>query len=251
MERSGSRVDDNILNKVEIVYKNNINRRSYFIIKRFIDIIISSVSIVLLFPIMVVVILLIKLDSPGPVIFAQNRVKTKLRYYNGIYRWEQMPFHLYKFRSMSHNADPKLQQEYVLANINNDLHTMQTIQGQETNVRKLAYDPRITRFGHFLRKSSLDELPQLWNVLKGDISLVGPRPPIQYEVDMYKPWYHKRLETTLGITGWWQVTARSLASYDEMVELDIWYIKNQSVWLDLKILLMTPMAVIFNRNAAS
>lgn len=116
-------------------------------------------------------------------------------------------------------------------------------------VRKLVHDPRVTRLGAFLRKTSLDELPQLWNVLKGDISLVGPRPPIPYEVEMYEPWHRRRLSTIPGVTGLWQITARSSVDFDEMVELDLEYIERQSFWLDLKILLQTPLAILKTRGA--
>jgi lipopolysaccharide/colanic/teichoic acid biosynthesis glycosyltransferase len=116
-------------------------------------------------------------------------------------------------------------------------------------VRKLVKDARVTTLGRFLRKSSLDELPQFWNVLKGDMSLVGPRPPIPYEVEMYRDWHHERLAAQPGVTGLWQVTARSSADFDEMVRLDIHYVEHLSFWLDLKILIMTPLAVL-NGNGA-
>jgi lipopolysaccharide/colanic/teichoic acid biosynthesis glycosyltransferase len=113
----------------------------------------------------------------------------------------------------------------------------------------LTEDPRVTRLGKFLRKSSIDELPQLWNVLRGDMSIVGPRPPIPYEVEMYKPWHRKRLMAKPGLTGLWQVTARSSADFDEMVRMDIWYIEHQSLWLDLRILLKTPLSVMSMEGA--
>jgi lipopolysaccharide/colanic/teichoic acid biosynthesis glycosyltransferase len=133
---------------------------------------------------------------------------------------------------------------YIAAFIKNDIAEMGAIQGQPTDVRKLVHDPRITRLGRVLRRSSLDELPQLWNVLTGDMSLVGPRPSIPYEVEMYQSWHCQRLRATPGITGWWQVTARSSADFDDMVKLDLWYIEQQSLWLDLRILLKTPMSVL-------
>jgi lipopolysaccharide/colanic/teichoic acid biosynthesis glycosyltransferase len=125
---------------------------------------------------------------------------------------------------------------------------MAALQGGDTEVRKLVNDPRVTRVGRFLRKISLDELPQLWNVLKGDMSLVGPRPPIPYEVQEYTPRQRRRLETIQGLTGWWQVTARSAAAFDKMVDLDIWYIEHQSFWLDLRILLSTPLVLVLGRG---
>jgi lipopolysaccharide/colanic/teichoic acid biosynthesis glycosyltransferase len=115
---------------------------------------------------------------------------------------------------------------------------------------KIARDPRITPIGRFLRKSSLDELPQLWNVLRGDMSLVGPRPPIAYEVEQYKPWHRRRvLDAKPGITGLWQVTGRSRTTFDEMVRLDLRYARSCSVWTDIKILLATPLAVISGKGA--
>ena len=115
---------------------------------------------------------------------------------------------------------------------------------------KLAHDPRITPIGHLLRKTSLDELPQFWNVLSGDMSLVGPRPPLAYEVEQYKPWHCRRvLEAKPGITGLWQVTGRSRTTFDEMVRLDLRYAKSYSLWTDIKILLATPRAVISGKGA--
>jgi lipopolysaccharide/colanic/teichoic acid biosynthesis glycosyltransferase len=117
-------------------------------------------------------------------------------------------------------------------------------------VFKIVDDPRVTPVGHFLRKSSLDEFPQFWNVLKGDMSLVGPRPPLAYEVAQYKRWHRRRvLDAKPGITGLWQVTGRSRTTFDEMVRLDLRYAKNWSVWMDLKILLATPRAVMSGRGA--
>jgi lipopolysaccharide/colanic/teichoic acid biosynthesis glycosyltransferase len=123
------------------------------------------------------------------------------------------------------------------------------MQGGDTQIRKLVNDPRVTRIGRFLRKSSIDEIPQFINVVKGEMSLVGPRPAIPYEVEMYKPWHCRRLETIPGITGLWQVTARSLVDFDEIINLDIQYIDQQSFWLDLKILIKTPKAVLFCKGA--
>jgi lipopolysaccharide/colanic/teichoic acid biosynthesis glycosyltransferase len=126
---------------------------------------------------------------------------------------------------------------------------MTEIQGQETTVRKLLHDPRIIRPGSLLRKFSLDELPQLWNVLRGDMSMVGPRPAIPYEVDMYSQWHMRRLETTPGITGLQQVKARCITDFDEQVRLDIQYVDTQSLWLDLKIAIQTPFAILSGRGA--
>jgi lipopolysaccharide/colanic/teichoic acid biosynthesis glycosyltransferase len=119
-----------------------------------------------------------------------------------------------------------------------------------SKLTKLSNDKRITRLGHILRRSSLDELPQFWNVLKGEMSIIGPRPAIPYEVEMYKRWYFHRFEAKPGLTGWWQVKARNSCDFDEMVRLDIEYVEHQSFWLDLKIMIMTPVVIILHRGAA-
>jgi lipopolysaccharide/colanic/teichoic acid biosynthesis glycosyltransferase len=147
------------------------------------------------------------------------------------------------------DADSALHKAYVQALIRRDEIGMAAAQNGETPTRKLVNDRRVTRLGRFLRRSSLDELPQLWNVLKGDMSLVGPRPPIPYEVEAYELWHWKRLEAIPGMTGLWQVEARSSVGFDEMVRLDIWYAEHQSLWMDLKILLKTPFAVLSMRGA--
>ncbi len=147
------------------------------------------------------------------------------------------------------NADPSLHRSYIKALINNDHESLAMMQGGDTQIRKLVNDHRVTRIGRFLRKSSIDEIPQFINVVKGEMSLVGPRPAIPYEVEMYKPWHYRRLETKPGITGLWQVTARSLVDFDEIINLDIQYIDQQSFWLDLKILMKTPKAVLFCKGA--
>ncbi len=224
------------------------DRMAYFRYKRWIDVVLSALLIAGLMPLMLLIALLIKLDSPGPIFFVQERVNARRRLKNGQVFWEAISFPLYKFRSMAYNADTLLHREFVKAFIHNNTE-MAKLQGQNRKFYKLTNDPRITRMGHFLRKSSLDELPQLWNVLKGDMSLVGPRPPTRYEVEMYEFWHLQRLETVQGLTGWWQVTARSSSSFDEMVNLDIWYIERQSLWLDFKILLKTPLVMVEGKGA--
>jgi lipopolysaccharide/colanic/teichoic acid biosynthesis glycosyltransferase len=145
------------------------------------------------------------------------------------------------------NAAETLHHEYVTQFIKSSGQ----VQGTGTNqLFKIANDPRVTSVGRILRKTSLDELPQLFNVLRGDMSLVGPRPPLQYEVDQYKPWHCRRvLEAKPGITGLWQVTGRSRTTFDEMVRLDLRYARTSSLWTDLKILLATPRAVISGKGA--
>jgi lipopolysaccharide/colanic/teichoic acid biosynthesis glycosyltransferase len=227
------------------------DRRRYYLAKRALDLVVSATLLVLLAPLMLLIALIVRLDSRGPALFAQERVTARLRYRDGQPVWERGTFRLYKFRSMVQNADPALHRAYIAASIRQDERGMAELQGGATPVRKLARDPRITRVGRFLRKTSLDELPQLWNVLVGELSLVGPRPAIPYEVELYKPWYHRRLEAVPGISGWWQVTARSRASFEEMITLDLWYVEHQSLLLDLRILLRTPVVVLFARDAAA
>jgi lipopolysaccharide/colanic/teichoic acid biosynthesis glycosyltransferase len=221
----------------------------YYFFKRVFDIVVAITVLTLLSPFLLLIALLIMIDSRGPAIFVQERIGAR-RSIKSIYsRWETAPFKIFKFRTMVTNADPTLHKAYVQALIRNDSETMAAIQGQNTQVRKLVTDPRVTRVGRILRKTSLDELPQFWNVLRGDMSLVGPRPPIPYEVEMYQPWHHQRLQAKPGLTGLWQVTDRSSADFDEMVKQDIEYIQRQNFWLDIFIILKTPAAVISTKGA--
>jgi lipopolysaccharide/colanic/teichoic acid biosynthesis glycosyltransferase len=204
-------------------------------VKRALDVVASSALLVLLAPVFLIISALVKLKSPGPVFFRQQRVGERAK-----------PFTMLKFRSMHVNNDSAIHQQYVTWFI--------TASDQEKaakgGVFKLTNDPRITPIGGFLRKSSLDELPQLWNVFRGDMSLVGPRPPLEYEVQKYAPWHRRRvLEAKPGITGLWQVTGRSRTTFDEMVRLDLRYARKGSVWTDIKILLATPRAVIMGKGA--
>jgi len=222
----------------------------YYFTKRVIDIIVSLVALIILFPFMLLVALLIRLDSPGPVIFTQKRITTMRKKVNDAYQWERAEFSFYKFRTMKHNADSSLHKAYVKALIEHDDQTLIDINKMDTKIKKLTHDPRVTRLGHILRRSSIDELPQFWNVLKGDMSLVGPRPAIPYEMDFYKPWYFRRFETKPGLTGLWQVVARCSIDFDGMVNLDIEYIEKQCLFEDLKIVFMTPVAIFLHRGAA-
>jgi lipopolysaccharide/colanic/teichoic acid biosynthesis glycosyltransferase len=150
---------------------------------------------------------------------------------------------------MKPGADTSIHKAYIKALIENDQEKILEMQNGDPKIHKLANDTRVTRVGNFLRRTSLDEIPQFWNVLKGDMSLVGPRPAIPYEVEMYKPWYHQRLEAKPGITGLWQVKVRNLADFDEMMRLDVEYIEKQSFGLDLEILIKTPFTMINGRGA--
>lgn len=224
-------------------------RRLYFAWKRLCDVLVAGMLLLILLPLMALIALLITLETPGPAIFRQERVGARRRKNDPQGSWEVCRFTMYKFRTMYNNADSGTHRAFVQAFIAGDEEGMTAVQGEETRTRKLVHDRRVTRMGQFLRKSSLDELPQFLNVLNGDMSLIGPRPPIPYEVEMYEAWHHRRLATQPGLTGLWQVTARSSADFDEMVRLDIEYIQRQSFLLDLKILLKTPLAVLSGKGA--
>jgi lipopolysaccharide/colanic/teichoic acid biosynthesis glycosyltransferase len=214
--------------------KKGFNKKLSLFIKNFFDIAASAVAFLLFAPLFLIIAIAIKTTSAGPVFFRQERVGL-----NG------KTFLFFKFRSMTTNNDPLKHKEYITKFIN-----QQKSAATESGVFKLTNDSRITTVGHFLRKSSLDELPQLINVLKGDMSLVGPRPPIPYECELYDIWHRRRLLSCKpGITGLWQVMGRSRTTFDEMVRLDLNYIQEWSLLLDLKIILMTPKAVISGRGA--
>lgn len=214
----------------------------YLATKRILDVLVSSIALVLVAPLMLVVGLAIKLDSPGPVLFKQRRVKGLSP--DG----KPVLFTFYKFRSMRHQADSGVHQKFMsdFINGNGTLHK----DGNGKAVYKLASDRRVTRVGSILRKTSVDELPQLINVIKGDMSLVGPRPAIPYEVEQYKEWHKRRLVVTPGITGLWQVKGRSSVTFDEMVRWDIEYAEDRSLRMDLRILFQTVPAVLSGKGAA-
>ncbi|MBC7876534.1 MAG: sugar transferase [Anaerolineales bacterium] len=225
------------------------DRNVYYAVKRVMDFTIALVLLVFFLPLMLLIALTIFLYSPGPVFFVQERVGAKRQVRGKYSYWQKVTFPCYKFRTMRINADPAIHQAYIQALIENDQKQMDALQGQTSNIRKLVRDPRITRPGKFLRKFSLDELPQFWNVLRGDMSLVGPRPAIPYEVELYEPWYMQRLEAQPGITGLQQVTARSTIDFDNQMRLDIQYIEKQSLWLDIEIILKTPLVVFAAKGA--
>ncbi|NOH01928.1 MAG: sugar transferase [Chloroflexi bacterium] len=224
-------------------------RDMYYFSKRVMDVILAGLLLILLSPIMAVIALAIFIYSPGPVFFKQERVGARRIRRGNSYYWQRENFHCYKFRTMKINADPSLHKDYVQALIQNDHKTMTRLQGQQTTVRKLVNDPRLIHPGKFLRKFSLDELPQFWNVIIGNMSMVGPRPAIPYEVEIYKPWHLRRLEAQPGISGLQQVKARCITDFDEQVKFDIEYVDNQSLWLDIKIALQTPLAILTSRGA--
>ena len=204
--------------------------------KRGMDIVLSSMLLLLFLPVFAFIAVLVKLSSPGPVLFKQVRVGHLMK-----------PFTIYKFRSMHATADHRVHHDYVSWFITT---SNQPQSEQNLDIFKLTNDTRITAIGRLLRRTSLDELPQIWNVLMGDMSLVGPRPPLLYELQQYKPWHRGRvLEAKPGMTGLWQVVGRSRTTFDEMVRLDLRYARTQSLWIDIKILLATPKAVISGKGA--
>ena len=204
-------------------------------LRRFFDIVFALALILLLSPILIGVALAVRLDSRGPAFFRQRRVGHL-----------EKEFTLFKFRSMRVDADPQGHQEYVTALIKGEDANPN---GGRENLYKLAVDNRITGVGHWIRRWSLDELPQLFNVVRGDMTLVGPRPAIPYEVAEYPSWYRERFSVKPGLTGYWQVSGRSERTYEEMVRLDIEYARRRSLALDLSILLKTPWVVLSRKGA--
>ncbi|MFN8441146.1 MAG: sugar transferase [Caldilineaceae bacterium] len=212
---------------------------------RALDLTVTILGLLVLWPLFPVLALLIKLDSPGPVFFVQERVGSRLRIENGRPVWEIQNFKMYKFRSMRNKADQTLHQEHIKAFARGELST----NGKDANPFKLANDPRITKVGAILRKTSLDELPQLINVLKGEMSLVGPRPVPAYEVAEYQEHHFERLAARPGLTGLWQLNGRSRVSFEEMIQMDIDYVRKQSVWQYLRILILTIPSVLLGSGA--
>lgn len=217
----------------------------YFVGKRLIDVILAGIIFLLLIPLLLVIAVLIKLDSPGPILFAQERVGAKLKPLGDKAIWFVQNFTMYKFRSMVADADSSVHEAYIREFVAGCAQNA----SQNDGKFKLTNDPRITPLGRFLRKYSLDELPQLLNVLKGEMSLVGPRPVPPYEVACYGEGHHKRLAALPGITGLWQVKGRCRVSFEEMVRMDTEYIRDASFLFDLKILLLTIPAVLSKRGA--
>jgi lipopolysaccharide/colanic/teichoic acid biosynthesis glycosyltransferase len=211
--------------------------RAYFITKRLIDVTGALVVLALLAPFLLLIAAAIRLHSPGPALYISERIGCDPT--TGRIR----PFRMIKFRSMRIDADSTVHQEHMAGIIRNgDV-------APESGCLKMAHDHRITGLGRILRKLSIDELPQLYNVIMGDMSLVGPRPALPYEVEAYKPWHRRRLMAPPGMTGWWQVKGRNCVSFDEGVIMDIYYVEHRSPGMDLKVLLLTPLAVLRGRGA--
>ena len=207
-------------------------------IKRAMDIVGSAIALILLSPLFILISIAIKLTSKGPILFKQERLGQYGR-----------RFTFLKFRSMHFKNNSKIHENYVKEFIAGSAGPQEPVRSQKI-LYKLQDDPRVTRLGRLLRKTSLDELPQFINVLTGDMSLVGPRPPVAYEFEAYHRWHRSRLlEAKPGITGLWQVNGRSKTKFDDMVRLDLRYARTCSLWLDLKILLKTPRAVLSGEGA--
>lgn len=201
----------------------------YLRAKRALDVVVTLLLLIPLLPVMAVVAAAIKLDSPGPILYRQKRL--------GRYGAE---FEMLKFRSMFINNDEGVHRDAINRYMNGEAL-------DETNPAtrfKLTNDPRVTRVGRFIRKTSLDELPQFFNVLHGEMSLIGPRPPLAFEVAMYEPSHWRRLDGKPGITGTWQVYGRNVVTFDEMVAMDVEYLERQSLLEDLKLILLTPRAML-------
>jgi lipopolysaccharide/colanic/teichoic acid biosynthesis glycosyltransferase len=221
------------------------NHELYFICKRSIDVGLSALLLVLLTPLLLLIAVAIKLETTGPVLFVQERVGARRRFDRGRTTWKIRRFPCFKFRSMVAGADQSVHQEYVRAFVHGQAAANQGAAAKF----KLTQDRRITHVGRMLRQTSLDELPQLLNVLRGEMSLVGPRPVPPYEVAEYAEADIERLAALPGITGLWQVRGRANVPFDEMMRMDREYVHRQSLWLDLQILVATIPVVLLGRGA--
>ena len=206
--------------------ERNKNRRFYHLVKRIIDVVLSLFGLVLISPFVVIIAILIKIDSKGPVFFKHHRIGK-----NG------KPFSMYKFRTMKDGAEAMI----------NDFTPEQLEEWNENF--KLKDDPRITRIGKFLRKTSLDELPQLVNILRGDMSIVGPRPVIEVELEEYGNDKDEFLSIRPGLTGWWASNGRSEISYPERCSYELYYVRNESFWLDVKVMFLSVFSVFLHKGA--
>lgn len=204
---------------------NIANQNRYEKIKRFFDICLSAAALVVLFPLLLVIAILIYLEDKGPVIYSQTRIGKDGR-----------AFKLYKFRSMCVDADEKLKD-------------LQELNERDGPVFKIKNDPRVTKVGKFIRKTCIDELPQLVNIIKGDMSIVGPRPPLPNEVEQYNSYQKQRLLVVPGLTCYWQIQKGEETTFDEWVELDLKYIKERSILLDFRLILLTFKVILSGKGA--
>ena len=211
----------------------------YEFVKRVQDVSLALAGLIILSPIWLLIALAIRMTSPGPVIY---RVKNVIGRYG-------KPMTVYKFRTMYTNMDDSIHRQAVARFVKGEQVDTIEKDGKQVPVYKMTRDPRITSVGAILRKSGLDEIPQLVNVLKGEMSVVGPRAPLDYEYAHYSERHKRRLEVMPGITGLWQVTARSAVPFEKMMEIDLDYVEKRSYWLDLKIILVTPWVLITGKGA--
>jgi lipopolysaccharide/colanic/teichoic acid biosynthesis glycosyltransferase len=202
---------------------------------RLLDVVVAAFALVVLAPFLLAIAAAVRIDSDGPVLFRQGRLGRDLA-----------PFTVNKFRTMRQGVSHDIHREFVLGLIAGE----QPLAAKGCPRFKLNGDARVTRVGRFLRRTSLDELPQLWNVVRGDMSLVGPRPPIPYEVEHYPPHWFGRFAVKPGVTGLWQVSGRSELTLEEMITLDLDYVKRRSLWLNLRILARTVPVVLSTRGAS-
>jgi exopolysaccharide biosynthesis polyprenyl glycosylphosphotransferase len=207
------------------------------IAKRFMDVSVSGLAVIVFAPLLLLIAVLVKASSPGPVLFRQIRAGR-----------DGSPFTFHKFRTMKHNIGDTIHREYATNFIGGKELRLRD-EKMDKKVYKMPDDPRITRIGRVLRRTSLDELPQLFNVIRGDMSLVGPRPPIAYELTIYKEWHKRRLKAKPGITGLWQVSGRSSVPFHDMVLLDLYYINRWSLSLDVEIIMKTIPVVLCGKGA--
>ena len=205
----------------------SLNYRLQLILKRSLDILLSFTALFFIWPVILVIVALIRLDSPGPAIYRHKRIGK-----------DGKPFDLFKFRSMVIGSDDSKYMRYLQELIES------AKEGDGKPYRKMDNDPRVTRVGKILRQYYIDELPQLWNILKGEMSLVGPRPHVQYEVDHYTPDQLRRLAVRPGATGLWQVEGKADCSFNELLDIDLRYIDGWNFWLDIRIIWKTAMIIL-------
>ena len=209
------------------------------VVKRALDVVSATLALALLWPVMLLLAVLVRLDSKGPAFFVQKRIGKNGR-----------PFSIYKFRTMTHNLDQNAHKKFMQAYIKGSMGSNECRQnGNSDIVYKPFSEAQVTRVGKFLRKSSLDELPQLFNILRGEMSLVGPRPNVPYEVEAYKEWHMERLSVLPGITGLAQVNGRSALDFDSISRYDIEYARRMSLGMDIKILIATVTSVLKGSGA--
>ena len=216
-----------------------VSRPGYELSKRLVDVTVALLVLALLSPLWVLIGIIVRLTTPGPALYCVRRAVGK----------GGREFTVYKFRTMVHNNDDTLHKHAIARFIEGQPLDVVEKNGVQIPIYKLAHDPRVTSLGRILRKTGLDEVPQFLNVLRGDMSVVGPRPPVYYEFEKYEEWQRHRLDVLPGITGLYQVTARSRATFEAMIEIDLEYVRRRSPWLDTKIFLITPWVMLTGKGA--